>query len=624
MLLALLATTRTFEFMAVVLAWSIAAVVLALLRSRALWSPRRVLAGAAAFAVVAIGVHVATGKSDVFVLYASNLDRQSAAVSEAEVAETPPFSFRFVPVKLVQLFVEPCYHSLCSVSDYDVGGGTSSDLWSLPLAIQLPALLLIPLCIGVLGFLLARSMRRRSFGTRLRELRPLVEMTIAATGLVLGYTASTLTGPSHLRYGFARDFLPPPSIAIVAATLVAAGLWLVLVRRDAPRLSSVSAFIGLVVAGSVIAVGTTADAGHTGSRGSKVRTSSRCRTRLTAMVRGAEVSLEASNPSGEAVAIPQSSVLTFGCGTDKARLSVYVETLDESVVNAVVCRAAPRRRLADGHGIAAGQLRARRSRRRECVDREMSLDATQHHAASAHRRIGNVVERVDQLFPLAWIGFYLVLPVSGWSAVAFRAWFDQRRDLEALESVISSGRADEIADSGIGPAYVAVAAWIHSAFGLAPQDALVVLTRGSYVLSIAVGMALVRLAVRRLVAAPAPVSIAAQLAFVALVVAAGTWHWSDVPWSHFFAAFSRRHALCGRNVRPRDASGGRGRGAPRTARAHPDLRSSPRSSSRSGSPHSSSPPSGSAARESGRLSTSSQVPSRLRSRRRSSTWDRQA
>jgi hypothetical protein len=25
-------------------------------------------------------------------------------------------------------------------------------------------------------------------------------------------------------------------------------------------------------------------------------------------------------------------VLTFGCGTDKARLSVYVETLDESVV----------------------------------------------------------------------------------------------------------------------------------------------------------------------------------------------------------------------------------------------------------------------------------------------------
>jgi hypothetical protein len=181
----------------------------------------------------------------------------------------------------------------------------------------------------------------------------------------------------------------------------------------------------------------------------------------------------------------------------------------------------------------------------------MSLDATRHHAASAHRRIGNVVERVDQLFPLAWIGFYLVLPVSGWSAVAFRAWFDQRRDLEALESVISSGRADEIADSGIGPAYVAVAAWIHSAFGLAPQDALVVLTRGSYVLSIAVGMVLVRLAVRRLVAAPAPVSIAAQLLFVAFAVAAGTWYWSDVPWSHFFAAFLGVTLYAVRYVSPR-------------------------------------------------------------------------
>jgi hypothetical protein len=332
-LVALLATTRTFEFMAVVLAWGIVAVALALLRSRAPWSPRRVLAGAAAFAVVAIGVHVATGKSDVFVLYASNLDRQSAAVSEAEVAETPPFSFRFVPVKLVQLFVEPCYHSLCSVSDYDVGGGTSSDLWSLPLAIQLPALLLIPLCIGALGFLLARSVRRRSFGTRLRELRPLVEMTIAATGLVLGYTASTLTGPSHLRYGFARDFLLPASlIAIVAATLVAAGLWLVLVRRDAPRLSSVSAFIGLVVVGSVIAVGTTAYARAHGFP--RIESAHLESVSYEAHCDGARcrVSLEASNPSGEAVAIAQSSVLTFGCGTDKARLSVYVETLDESVV----------------------------------------------------------------------------------------------------------------------------------------------------------------------------------------------------------------------------------------------------------------------------------------------------
>ena len=33
------------------------------------------------------------------------------------------------------------------------------------------------------------------------------------------------------------------------------------------------------------------------------------------------------------------------------------------------------------------------------------------------------------------------------------------------------------------------------------------------------------------------VTLGAQFAFVGLVFAAGTWHWSDVPWSHFFAAF---------------------------------------------------------------------------------------
>ncbi len=33
------------------------------------------------------------------------------------------------------------------------------------------------------------------------------------------------------------------------------------------------------------------------------------------------------------------------------------------------------------------------------------------------------------------------------------------------------------------------------------------------------------------------VTLGAQVALVGLVFAAGTWHWSDVPWSHFFAAF---------------------------------------------------------------------------------------
>ena len=53
-----------------------------------------------------------------------------------------------------------------------------------------------------------RAVRRRSSRAgRTRELRLLVEMTIASCGLVIGYAASTLSGSPHLRYGFARDFL---------------------------------------------------------------------------------------------------------------------------------------------------------------------------------------------------------------------------------------------------------------------------------------------------------------------------------------------------------------------------------------------------------------------------------
>ncbi len=161
----------------------------------------------------------------------------------------------------------------------------------------------------------------------------------------------------------------------------------------------------------------------------------------------------------------------------------------------------------------------------------------QARTATSAPGIGRVVEAIDRSFPLLWIGFYLLLPVSGWATVMFESWFDQQRDLEALQSVLDAGRADAIADSVIGPAYIAAAALLHYVFGLSPEDSLVALTRGSYALSAAAGMLLVRALLRGLVSVPPFASLAAQLAFAALVFSAGTWHWSDVPWSHFFAAF---------------------------------------------------------------------------------------
>ena len=150
---------------------------------------------------------------------------------------------------------------------------------------------------------------------------------------------------------------------------------------------------------------------------------------------------------------------------------------------------------------------------------------------------GRLVELVDRYFVLIAVGFFLLLPTSGWASVMFESWFDQKRDLRALQSLLADGRAEAIVNDGIGPAYIGAAAVVHYVTRLGPEDALVALTQAGFVLTVAGGVLLVRTLVRRLTDAPLLVSLGAQIVFMALVFAAGTWHWSDVPWSHFFAAF---------------------------------------------------------------------------------------
>ena len=339
-LLALLAATRSFELVAIVLAWGIAALGLRLLRfSSPAWNVRRALAGLGAFGATTGVVYLATGKRDLFFLYGSNLDSQSGSVSSAEVAQTPTFSLALVPVKLVQLFIEPCYLSLCQVSDYDVEGGRNLDLWSLPLAVQLPALVLLPLCLVGVGLVVARAFRRREQRSSAVTIRPLLEMTIAATGLVVGYLGSTLTGPSHLRYGFARDFiLPALLVAIVAVVLGASASWHALVRRRrsgraSPEIRFVVACIVLVV--GVVAVTTVArsnglpriEARHLG----EVVYTARC------VEQHCDVRLEAANPAGAAISIPGASTLTFGCGSDRPQFTIYAARLGKGVDVASSC-----------------------------------------------------------------------------------------------------------------------------------------------------------------------------------------------------------------------------------------------------------------------------------------------
>jgi hypothetical protein len=339
--LALLATTRSFELVAVLLAWGIVGGGLAALRLSGprRWSPLHAGAGVAAFLVTTAVVYAGTGKRDLFLLYGNHLDRQSGDVASAEIAETPTFSFGFVPTKLVQLFVDPCYLSLCELSDYQTGGGdgTNIALWGLPLAVQLPMLALLPLCLVALGYLAVRSLRRRQVA---RELSALLEMSVAATGIVVGYAASTMTGPAHLQYGFARDFLLSAAlVAIVAVVLGAVGLWRFLQREGrAPRFSPEIAFVMGAVAVAAVAVVASTTARSTGlprveSRHlGSVSYTAKCAA-STCIVRST-----ATTTDGEQLSLPGASTLTFGCGSEQPRFSMYVASLGRGVQVRDSCR----------------------------------------------------------------------------------------------------------------------------------------------------------------------------------------------------------------------------------------------------------------------------------------------
>ena len=119
--------------------------------------------------------------------------RRQSGTSSRRRSPKPRRSASPVPTKLVQLFVEPCYYALCSMSDY--AGGTrplplqlaeaagNERLWRLPLAIQLPSLVLLPLCVlAVAGIVVWAARRRSAASERVREIRLLLEMTVASGG----------------------------------------------------------------------------------------------------------------------------------------------------------------------------------------------------------------------------------------------------------------------------------------------------------------------------------------------------------------------------------------------------------------------------------------------------------
>src|SRR4029453_9375927 len=113
----------------------------------------------------------------------------------------------------------------------------------------------------------------------------------------------------------------------------------------------------------------------------------------------------------------------------------------------------PRRRVPAQPGAArhAGQDRPLSGKGEATSNDSLGSATYEAPGASVSRPVGRLVEVVDRFFFLIWIGFYLLLPVSGWASVMFGSWLDQKRDLAALRGNIHHRHAPAIAHHSIGP-----------------------------------------------------------------------------------------------------------------------------------------------------------------------------
>ena len=343
--LALLALTRSFEFLAVLAGWGLAVGLFAVLRIRgpSLWRPSGIAMGTAAFLVTAAAVYAVTGKRNAFLLYGSDRGEDYGVLRPEEIAPIPRLDVGLIPVKLGQLFLDPCIYALCEMNEY-VGGGT--DVWKQPLTIQLPALVVLPLCILALAVLVVRVAKRgEHVSGHARELRLLVEFTAVASGLTLGYVASPWASSTALGYGFARDFILPFLLTgLVSVALGFCALDHVLSRRESirlptgARLSRGAAYWAVAMLVAVGLVTATLMARTSGLPRLESRHLAALEYDATCADARCAVEVVAANPQGRKVEVPGASLLTVGCGGEAPRFTVRVEKPTQGFPIPPTCR----------------------------------------------------------------------------------------------------------------------------------------------------------------------------------------------------------------------------------------------------------------------------------------------
>lgn len=200
--LTLLLQTRNFEAQVLIICLLVCCAVLLLSRRRPIaWRRvcRPALTAVATSAGVWAAVALVTGQWQPYEQYAATLSASDRTLTPASFLASLP-----------QVFVDPCYRSICALSDYPPESRglfpTSTVAWQAPLLNQLPA---FAVAFVFASGLVVVTLRRRSavpvdVGVAL----------LASVAFVVAYCANPVMGGAHLKYGVARDFLLPTGLAI--------------------------------------------------------------------------------------------------------------------------------------------------------------------------------------------------------------------------------------------------------------------------------------------------------------------------------------------------------------------------------------------------------------------------
>lgn len=225
-----------------------------------------------------------------------------------------------LPTRAAQMFLDPCFRSLCTINHYTPEGYTVSSLADYlrqPLLLQLPFLVS---ALAVLAVTVAVALYQR-----IHIPLDVQVAAVVAGGLLVGYSANPIAGAGHLRYGFVRDFVAPYVLLLYASARSTSTLT---ADRRVPRRTAVvvlaAAITGLIPGLALPSLGSASTVDY---RAANVG----CATNLTP---GCRLVLQGIDSQGRHVPIGDQAVVVVVCGDVPAMTRIVRGRVDRDIVSA--------------------------------------------------------------------------------------------------------------------------------------------------------------------------------------------------------------------------------------------------------------------------------------------------